>query len=187
MTEDRDPYQVLGIGASAGWALVRAAYRDLARRYHADGSSPNRARMVEINAAYDCLERRQRASRSEAQGAPVGSPGVARWPGAPVGAGVPVGPGVPAGPGVPVGPGPIPPPSPAGGSLLDRIRANRRLDTPVVDFGQYAGWRIAEIAERDPRYLRWLSRHSSGHRYRAAIEQVLGPDADIGRKAALVR
>lgn len=66
------------------------------------------------------------------------------------------------------------------------MHANAR-PTPVIDFGEYAGWQIADVARVDPRYLHWLSRHSSGIRYRAAIADVLGSDKDIGRRAALVR
>jgi hypothetical protein len=56
----------------------------------------------------------------------------------------------------------------------------------MLDFGEYAGWHIADIAQHDPRYLRWLSRHSTGIRYRKVIEEVLGPDPGIGRRAAIV-
>ena len=65
--------------------------------------------------------------------------------------------------------------------------AARNGESPVLDFGQYAGWRIADVAGHDPRYLRWLSRHSSGIRFRRAIELVLGPEADLGRRAAVIR
>ena len=43
----------------------------------------------------------------------------------------------------------------------------------VVDFGRYAGWSIKDLARQDPGYLVWLSRHSSGIRYRAEIAKVL--------------
>ena len=49
------------------------------------------------------------------------------------------------------------------------------FDPGRIDFGHYAGQTIAELAERDPDYLRWLARHPSGARYRAEIEKVLGP------------
>jgi curved DNA-binding protein CbpA len=47
----------------------------------------------------------------------------------------------------------------------------RRDDT--LDFGRYAGWTIRDLARRDPDYLRWLSRHSSGIRFRQQIEDAL--------------
>ena len=43
----------------------------------------------------------------------------------------------------------------------------------IVDFGRYAGWSIADLGRHDPDYLRWLSRHSSGLRFRQQIEAVL--------------
>jgi hypothetical protein len=52
--------------------------------------------------------------------------------------------------------------------------AHASFDAGRIDFGHYAGQTIAELAERDPDYLRWLARHPSGARYRAQIERVLG-------------
>ena len=72
------------------------------------------------------------------------------------------------------------------GSLLWRIQAARHGNSPTLDFGEYAGWTIAEVAEHDPRYLAWLSRHSSGIRFRRAIEEALGSSRDLGRRAALL-
>jgi hypothetical protein len=66
------------------------------------------------------------------------------------------------------------------------MRQARHADSPLLDFGQYAGWRIAEVADHDPRYLVWLSRHSSGVRFRRAIEEVLGSRSDLGRPAAVL-
>jgi curved DNA-binding protein CbpA len=45
--------------------------------------------------------------------------------------------------------------------------------TRVLDFGRYKGWTIPRLAMEDPDYLRWLSRHSSGIRYRREIEVAL--------------
>jgi uncharacterized protein (DUF3820 family) len=47
------------------------------------------------------------------------------------------------------------------------------FDATVLDFGHHAGRTIAELAESDPDYLRWLARHPSGVRYRAEIGRVL--------------
>ena len=47
----------------------------------------------------------------------------------------------------------------------------------VLDFGRYNGWTIAQLALQDPDYLRWLSRHSSGIRYRQQIEVALQASA----------
>ncbi len=43
----------------------------------------------------------------------------------------------------------------------------------ALDFGRYTGWTVVELATHDPDYLRWLSRHSSGIRYRHQIEEAL--------------
>ena len=43
-----------------------------------------------------------------------------------------------------------------------------------LEFGRYAGWALRDLAGRDPDYLRWLSRHASGLRYRTEIYQILG-------------
>ena len=38
-------------------------------------------------------------------------------------------------------------------------------------FGRYSGWALRDLARQDPDYLRWLSRHASGLRYRTEIYQ----------------
>ena len=43
----------------------------------------------------------------------------------------------------------------------------------VLTFGRYAGWSLRDLARRDPDYLLWLSRHSSGIRYRTEIYGIL--------------
>ncbi len=43
----------------------------------------------------------------------------------------------------------------------------------AIDFGRYRGWTIATVARQDPDYLRWLSRHSSGIRFRGEIKEAL--------------
>jgi curved DNA-binding protein CbpA len=163
---ERDAYEVLQVSRRASWREVRTAYRALARRYHPDGSTPDADHMVAINSAYNRLDREQREGDGDGS------------------IGTPVGHGTQADGASSAAPGPA---VPTYGPLMGRVMAARRVETPVVDFGQYAGWRIAEIAEHDPRYLRWLSRHPSGNRFRAAIEQVLGDDTKIGRRVAPVR
>jgi curved DNA-binding protein CbpA len=59
-------------------------------------------------------------------------------------------------------PGSVPPPPRS-------ARAGTRLE-----FGRYAGWALRDLARQDPDYLRWLSRHASGLRYRTEIYQILG-------------
>ncbi len=43
----------------------------------------------------------------------------------------------------------------------------------TLDFGRYSGWSLAEVARRDPDYLHWLSRHSSGAPHREEIKALL--------------
>ena len=43
-----------------------------------------------------------------------------------------------------------------------------------LEFGRYSGWALRDLARQDPDYLRWLSRHASGLRYRTEIYQILG-------------
>ena len=73
---------------------------------------------------------------------------------------------------------PISAPRSAPGTTRAPVRA---AANPVLDFGRYVGWSIADLARTDPDYLRWLARHSSGIRYRSAIAAVLPKDADAHR------
>jgi DnaJ-class molecular chaperone len=43
----------------------------------------------------------------------------------------------------------------------------------ILDFGRYAGWSLRDLARKDPDYVLWLSRHSSGIRYRTEIYGIL--------------
>ncbi len=65
----------------------------------------------------------------------------------------------------------------AAGSIITpapRTSAHSQAPTPgTLDFGRYRGWTIARLAREDPDYLRWLSRHSSGIRFRPEIERAL--------------
>jgi len=61
-------------------------------------------------------------------------------------------------------------PASAGGAPPPRsTAAGSRLT-----FGRYAGWTLRDLARQDPDYLRWLSRHTSGIRYRTEIYAILG-------------
>ena len=173
MVVDRDPHEILGVVRTAEWREVRSAYLTLARQYHPDGSTPDEPRMAEINAAYDALQRDRRM------------PGSERPPLTPVGPGRPEAGGV-------AHRGPergsllwrmqahegeetdTPSSGPEPGSLFSRMQTTANADSPILDFGPYAGHSIAEIAKHDPRYLRSISRQSRGLRYRRAIESELG-------------
>jgi len=159
LTQERDAYQVLEVTRQSSTLVVRAAYWRLARMYHPDGTTPDVIRMAEVNAAYEEIERERHLTGREAP-APVAT-----------------------------GPGGDPPANaarpqsepgqPPRGSLLDRMRQAEHGESPVLDFGEYAGRRIADIAKIDPRYLRWLARQVSGVRYRAEIDRVIGRDWEI--------
>lgn len=149
-----DAYSLLQIDPLAEEVVLDAAYRALARRYHPDGDSPNPARMADINRAYSLIRTPELRRRYDTE---------RRFH--------------------PVGPAPAAP-SPVS-DLRSRIQQEREtaeaaatVDGEIgpgsaLDFGRYEGWRLRELARRDPDYLRWLARHSSGIRYRSAIEQVL--------------
>ncbi len=75
------------------------------------------------------------------------------------------------------------PVAPTGGRV-DAWTPRRTSAEPVLlDFGRYAGWRISDLARHDPDYLRWLSRHSSGLRFREAIARALPREPDLTRRA----
>jgi curved DNA-binding protein CbpA len=64
----------------------------------------------------------------------------------------------------------VPQAAPAGAAPPPRsAAAGSRLS-----FGRYAGWTLRDLARQDPDYLRWLSRHTSGVRYRTEIYAILG-------------
>ena len=139
--DDFDPYAVLQVVPGAEQEVVNAAYKALARKYHPDHDTTQRAaqKMAELNRAYTLLRddasRRvfDRSRRVTIAGVSVRAPARS----------TPVQP-VPAGP---------------KGSTLN--------------FGRYAGWGLADLARHDPDYLLWLSRHSSGIRYRTEIYGIL--------------
>jgi threonine aldolase len=65
----------------------------------------------------------------------------------------------------------------ASGTLTERVQAGlngEHVDSLTIGFGRYAGWTLGSLVRQDPDYLRWLSRHSSGIRYRSAILRLLG-------------
>ncbi len=174
MSAERDAYAVLCVPSHATREEISRAYRALARRYHPDGASPDHARMAEINRAYDRLKTPAARARYDED---------AR-------AGVAVGPGRPAST-TSSWPGTTPTTSGGRGlgGLSSRIAARKAAaeDCTTIDFGRYAGWRLVDLARADPTYLRWLSRHSAGVRYRDLIAQLLPADQDLGRRASVLR
>jgi curved DNA-binding protein CbpA len=154
--EELDAYRVLQVTPTAEDFVLEAAYRALARHFHPDGSAPDTPRMAEINHAYDLVrtsERRKRYDRLH-RTRPMG-PGAAGE--APSMAAQAFG-------------GRVPPPT-------DGPRGAQPNDPSMtVDFGRYQGWTLKDLAKQDPDYLRWLSRHSSGVRFRNQIIALLPPE-----------
>lgn len=138
-----DPYRVLQVLPDADQAVVQAAFRALAMKYHPDRDSSAAAarRMIDLNEAYALVrsaEKRAAFDRGQRRASYAFS--AAPRNGASNGA--------------------VPPPRAAS--------AGTQLQT-----GRYSGWTLRDLARQDPDYLRWLSRHSSGLRYRTEIYQIL--------------
>lgn len=158
MDGERDAYAVLQVDPRAEPDVIRAAYRALARRYHPDGLAPDGPRMTAINRAFEQVRTPERRRQyDEARRSPV-----------------------------PVGPGRTPTePYDPWAAPLANAAPRVTPDPDVIDFGRYAGWRIADVARHDPDYLRWLSRHSTGIRFIEAIRRHL-PGEPVGRRSSWV-
>lgn len=76
----QDPYKVLGVSPNASEEEVKAAYRELAKKYHPDNYADSpladlaNEKMQEINEAYDMITRRFR-SGGQQQGSAYGQGG----------------------------------------------------------------------------------------------------------------
>jgi curved DNA-binding protein CbpA len=157
-----DAYKVLQVDPGAEAVVLHAAYLALARLYHPDGTTPDAARMAIINRAYALVastDSRQRYDADRQRLNPVG-PGLSRRE--------PYDPWV------------------ASGGLAARTGARDQIGDTTLDFGRYAGWRLAELARHDPDYLRWLCRQSAGVRYREQILQLLPNEPDFDRRGKSV-
>ena len=137
--ERRDPYRILQVQPDADPDVVRAAYRVLARKVHPDAAAP-----------MDETAERRMTDLNWAY-AVVRDPGRrARWESDRRRA---------------------PPPTPAEDRTHGAPRGPLGSDGAELrlDFGRYQGCTLGEVVRRDPDYLDWLRRHSSGARYRDAI------------------
>lgn len=171
MTEERDPYRILGVHPGASDADIREAYRARARRLHPDvvgeaGLDDMRAlneawavlKDPDRRAAYDAGHGHARAGSGDSGG--VGGTGQAT-------AGSPAGGASAAFSGQPHWTGAAgPPPGRPWGTVLG--------------FGIYAGWSLGEIVRRDRGYLTWLRDRPEGKRLRLEIDRVLESTADPG-------
>jgi curved DNA-binding protein CbpA len=157
VTDQRDPYQVLGVARAATRPQIRAAYVARARGAHPDlvggrGLEVMRA----LNEAWDVLKDGNRRSQYDTvtgtvtiEAVTTARPASTRandlnkpfWTGA---MGTP--------PGRPQG--------------------------PVLDHGIFAGWSIGEIARRDRGYLHWLRDRPEAKPIRPDIERLLDPTPD---------
>jgi curved DNA-binding protein CbpA len=169
-TAERDYYKVLQVDPDAEQDIIEAAYQTLASRFHPDRdlTGVHEVRLRELDRAYSVLSNpgRRRAYDIERSDGyrPVG-------PGEMIGA-----------------PVPAPEPAPVAGMENGSRGLNARIangapsnghdalgpiGSSVVDFGRFAGMSLRDIAGEDTEYLRWLTRHSSGIRFRGEIEKLL--------------
>ena len=150
---ERDFYKILQVDPEADPEVIAAAYHALAAKRHpeTDISRVDEVRLAELNRAFDTLQDPDaRRAYDEVRSSEF----------------------VPVGPGEGSGFRRL-----AGGALTERMQAGpngAHVDTLTIGFGRYAGWSLGALARQDPDYLRWLSRHSSGIRYRGAILRLLG-------------
>lgn len=138
-----DPYKVLQVLPSAEQEVLRAAFRALALKYHPDHDSSSRAARRMIELNEAYAMVRDPEARASLDRARRRS---YDYEATPTGNGDVITP---------------PPPARA-------TSAGTQLDQ-----GRYAGWTLRDVAAHDPDYLRWLSRHSSGIRYRTEIQRLL--------------
>ncbi|HEX6127501.1 MAG TPA: DnaJ domain-containing protein [Candidatus Limnocylindria bacterium] len=145
-----DPYRVLQVTPDAEQEVVNAAFRALALKYHPDRDASGAAarRMAELNAAYALVRDPVARGQWDAAGRATAGNGNGTTSAYGFSRSSTT--------------ASVPPPPRAG-------NAGTRLA-----FGRYAGWTLRDLARQDPDYLRWLSRHASGLRYRTEIYQILG-------------
>jgi len=158
VTDERDPYRVLGVSPEASDDEVRKAYHSRARRLHPDVVGERGLdEMRVLNQAWAILKDPQkRAAHDTAQGRTRGGDGSG---GAAGGSG----------------------PTAAGGrSFGSQPHWTGAAGPPpgrpwgsVLDFGIYAGWSLGEIVRRDRGYLTWLRDRPEGKRLKAEIIKML--------------
>lgn len=148
---ETDYYKMLEVDPEADPDVIEAAYRALSNKLHpeSDPTGLERVRQTELDHAFAILSNGIQRRAYDARRADEM---------------------------VPMGPGYAGTSRLAAGALTERVQAGpngENLANLKLDFGRYAGWSLGELAQKDPGYLRWLSRHSSGIRYRSAILRLL--------------
>ena len=156
-TSSVDPYQVLQVSPTAEQEVLHAAFRALAMKYHPDRDASARAarRMMELNQAYAMVREPQLRAQVDRARRTARTPFDA--------ASIP-----------PMNGRAAPPPPQRNG------RADTNPNATRLESGRYMGWTLKDLAGHDPDYLKWLSRHSSGLRYRKEISLILGSKAVAG-------
>jgi curved DNA-binding protein CbpA len=159
-TQSVDPYQVLQVSPTAEQEVLHAAFRALAMKYHPDRDASARAarRMMELNQAYALV--REPSLRTQYDRSLKTAR--ARFDAASV---------------PPMNSGRVAPPPQA---RTGRGTTGASQNATRLDSGRYEGWTLIDLAKHDPDYLKWLSRHSSGLRYRREISMILGSKAVAG-------
>lgn len=154
MRDEKDHYKTLQVDPGADPEVITAAFRTLTRKLHPDldFTGIEEYHLAELTRAYEILhdpaERKAYDLRRAFKLTPVG-PGQDH----------------------PVDETELP------SHFAERVHAH--MDGPDtdgerrLDFGRYSGQSLREIGHTDPDYLRWLSRHSSGIRFRGAINRLL--------------
>lgn len=160
---ESDYYKILEVDPEADPDVIAAAYRVLAKRVRAkdDLEEADQIRLAELELAYAVLSNPAQRRAFDARR---------------LGDTVAVGPGYVHGNGNGDGHAYDAAARLAAGPLSERLAAGlhgESLGELTINFGRYAGWTLDEIAASDPEYLQWLSRHSSGIRYRRAILRLL--------------
>jgi curved DNA-binding protein CbpA len=165
VTEERDPYKVLGVTSNASEAEIREAYRARARRLHPDlVGEQGLDEMRALNQAWAVLKDPEKRSTYDTAHGVSGA----------AGSGTGGGDGGPAGGGGSAGR------SARTGDLGSQPHWTGAAGPPpgrpwgsVIDFGIYAGWSLGEIMRRDRGYLTWLRDRAEGKKYRQEIERLL--------------
>jgi len=173
VTEERDPYQVLGVSPDASDDEIRRAYHARARHLHPDVvGEAGLDDMRELNQAWSVLKDADRRDsydaahgRTRRRAASSGEGGDSTAGGSAEGSGTDA----------------AKPNRNFAGQPAWTGAAGRPPGRPwgsVLDFGIYAGWSLGEISRRDRCYLAWLRDRADGKRYRAEIDKLLEMTSD---------
>ena len=155
MTEERDPYEVLGVGRAATRRQIRAAYLARARRAHPDlVGGRGLDDMRSLNEAWAILKDTHRRSDYDATAGSATIEGVTTA----------------------IGPARWIRTRRSGPARWACRRAG--LSGPWSDYGIFAGWSIGEIARKDRGYLHWLRDRPEAKAIRPDIERLLDPNAE---------